>query len=72
MTHFKLARGNLSGTSKCFIAGRHKCNKLGRWYVFPAGPGTLDTTQFSNLAATPCDKHLLKALRRVEAERKLK
>jgi len=63
----RVATGNLTGKEKCFIPkewGRHVCNKKARWYVFPAGTGTLDSTQFSNLCANTCDEHLVKALNR--------
>ena len=65
--YLAVARGNLSDKSPCFIPGARKCKRKGKWLVFPRGPGTLDTTQFSNLHATPCDKHLIKALDVVKA-----
>ena len=63
----RVALGNLTGRSKCWIPsewGRHACNKKAKWYVFPAGEGSLDSTQFSNLCANTCDDHLIKALSR--------
>ena len=68
----RVVKGNLSGKGKCFIAsalGKHTCSKVGRWFVFPAGEHSLDTTQFSNLSANPCDDHLVKALKLSEQYR---
>lgn len=71
----RVALGNVAGNGKCWIPkewGRHACNRKAKWYVFPAGEGSLDSTQYSNLCANPCDVHLSKALLRSSAARKKK
>jgi len=71
----RVARGNLTGKSKCWIPkewGRHTCNNKARWYVFPAGPGSLDSTQYSNLCANTCDDHIVKAIEKSEKHRQQK
>ena len=68
----RVALGNLTGDGTCFIPKewyRHTCKKKAKWFVFPAGDGTQDSTQFSNLCANTCDEHLVKALQRSTKER---
>jgi len=68
----RVALGQLSENGKCWIPkewGRHACNRKAKWLVFPAGHGTLDTTQCSNLCANVCDEHLVTALKRSTASR---
>jgi hypothetical protein len=72
-TMFRVCPGNLSKDGKCSIFSTdHKCANTAKWFVFPAGPGTLDTTQFSNLDANVCDAHIAKALVVIAARRNAK
>ena len=60
---------------KCWIPkewGRHVCNRKRKWLIFPAGDGTLDTTQFSNLCANVCDDHISKAIQKSARSRAVK
>lgn len=72
-TLYRIMPGRIGEKTKCLIGGlpSHKCGRHAKWFLFPAGPGTLDTTQFSNLEANVCDDHIIKAMK-FGAERRKK